>query len=292
MSSVTMAKWQSVLLSTFFISSLPNMFLYLVPVSWLTASKGSMINIQHIALAFASGGLLGDVLLHSIPHLLAPHSHAAATSEDHDVVTKFMNSVQDTVSMMNEEEGCNAHDSRSLVIGTLVLCGFLFFFTTERLITVYLQSPSCSHDNNFAIESESIVDGSQVEKTEVSNEDYNTLTVKQLRVICRARNIPVSGTKAVLVERCTLSTDPITFTDTSYSPDPAVDIAFYETLSASGWLNIAADFLHNFTDGLAIGASHASGDGKLALAATLSIFFHEVPHEIGDFTILIENGMR
>ena len=48
MSSVTMAKWQSVLLSTFFISSLPdyNMFLYLVPVSWL-------INIQHIALAVA-----------------------------------------------------------------------------------------------------------------------------------------------------------------------------------------------------------------------------------------------
>ena len=55
MSSVTMAKWQSVLLSTFFISSLPdyNMFFYLVPVSWLTASKGSMINIQHIAFAVA-----------------------------------------------------------------------------------------------------------------------------------------------------------------------------------------------------------------------------------------------
>ena len=55
MSSVTMSKWQSVLLSTFFMSSLPNynMFLYLVPVSWLTASMGSMINIQHIALAVA-----------------------------------------------------------------------------------------------------------------------------------------------------------------------------------------------------------------------------------------------
>ena len=68
--------------------------------------------------------------------------------------------------------------------------------------------------------------------------------------------------------------------------------AFYETLTASGWLNISADFMHNFTDGLAMGVTHASGDGKLALAATLSIFCHEVPHEIGDFTILIENGMR
>lgn len=37
---------------------------------------------------------------------------------------------------------------------------------------------------------------------------------------------------------------------------------------------------------------HLTGGGGLALAATLSIFCHEVPHEIGDFTILIQNGMR
>jgi zinc transporter ZupT len=49
--------------------------------------------------------------------------------------------------------------------------------------------------------------------------------------------------------------------------------------------------MHNFTDGVAMGACYAGGKG-LALAATLSIFAHEVPHEIGDFTILIQGGVR
>jgi zinc transporter 7 len=67
-------------------------------------------------------------------------------------------------------------------------------------------------------------------------------------------------------------------------------------------LNIAADALHNFTDGLAIGASFASytvshADVTFAslLAsrggiATLSIMFHEIPHELGDYCILLKGG--
>ena len=60
-------------------------------------------------------------------------------------------------------------------------------------------------------------------------------------------------------------------------------------LDPPGWLNIAADLMHNFTDGLAIGASFASGK-SLALATTVSVFFHEIPHEIGDVSILIQSG--
>lgn len=60
-------------------------------------------------------------------------------------------------------------------------------------------------------------------------------------------------------------------------------------IHASGILNLIADFLHNFTDGLAIGASFTSGT-KLGLSTTISIFLHEVPHEIGDYAILIQSG--
>lgn len=63
-------------------------------------------------------------------------------------------------------------------------------------------------------------------------------------------------------------------------------------------LNLAADALHNFTDGLAIGASFASVSDEQASVlssrgglATLSILFHEIPHELGDFAILVKNGM-
>lgn len=66
-------------------------------------------------------------------------------------------------------------------------------------------------------------------------------------------------------------------------------------------LNLVADSLHNFTDGLAIGASFALGNtptdmsvASLLLSrgglATLSILFHEIPHELGDFATLVRAG--
>eukprot|EP00126_Sphaerothecum_destruens_P012825 Sdes_comp21959_c0_seq1m20499 len=59
--------------------------------------------------------------------------------------------------------------------------------------------------------------------------------------------------------------------------------------SVVGYLNLVADFSHNFTDGLAIGASFLSGH-RVGLTTTLAVFLHEIPHEIGDFAILIQSG--
>lgn len=60
-------------------------------------------------------------------------------------------------------------------------------------------------------------------------------------------------------------------------------------IEVAGYLNLVADFTHNFTDGLAIGASFLAGQ-KVGLITTFSIFCHEIPHEIGDFAILIQSG--
>jgi len=60
-------------------------------------------------------------------------------------------------------------------------------------------------------------------------------------------------------------------------------------MKISGYLNLIADGLHNFTDGLAIGSSYLLGR-KLGTITTIAIFFHEIPHEIGDYAILIQNG--
>lgn len=60
-------------------------------------------------------------------------------------------------------------------------------------------------------------------------------------------------------------------------------------IKIAGYLNLAADFTHNFTDGLAIGASYLAGN-KIGITTTVTILFHEVPHEIGDFAILIQSG--
>ncbi len=61
-------------------------------------------------------------------------------------------------------------------------------------------------------------------------------------------------------------------------------------VEVSGWLNLVADFSHNFTDGLAIGASFLASD-RLGIVTTIAVLIHEVPHEIGDYAILIKSGM-
>lgn len=60
-------------------------------------------------------------------------------------------------------------------------------------------------------------------------------------------------------------------------------------IKIAGYLNLAADFTHNFTDGLAIGASYIAGQ-NIGLITTVTIFLHEIPHEIGDFAILVQSG--
>ncbi|XP_070841481.1 zinc transporter Slc39a7 isoform X2 [Chaetodon trifascialis] len=60
-------------------------------------------------------------------------------------------------------------------------------------------------------------------------------------------------------------------------------------VKVSAYLNLAADSMHNFTDGLAIGASFLVSPA-VGFITTLTILLHEVPHEIGDFAILVQSG--
>lgn len=62
-----------------------------------------------------------------------------------------------------------------------------------------------------------------------------------------------------------------------------------DEIKIAGYLNLAADFTHNFTDGLAIGASYIAGQ-NIGIFTTLTILLHEIPHEIGDFAILVQSG--
>ena len=55
------------------------------------------------------------------------------------------------------------------------------------------------------------------------------------------------------------------------------------------YLNIVGDIVHNFSDGLIIGAVFLV-DVKVGIAATLAIIFHEIPHELGNFMVLVYGG--
>jgi len=57
------------------------------------------------------------------------------------------------------------------------------------------------------------------------------------------------------------------------------------------YLNLIGDGIHNFIDGLIIAASFmASSSPSLGFIVTLAVAAHEIPQEIGDFSILIYGG--
>jgi len=56
-----------------------------------------------------------------------------------------------------------------------------------------------------------------------------------------------------------------------------------------GIMNLIGDGLHNFTDGVIIAASFMNSF-SLGTATTLAVVFHEIPQEIGDFSVLIYAG--
>lgn len=57
------------------------------------------------------------------------------------------------------------------------------------------------------------------------------------------------------------------------------------------WLVIIGDTLHNAIDGIAIGAAFLV-DPAAGVGTALAVAAHEIPQEVGDFSILLGKGMR
>jgi zinc transporter 7 len=279
---------------TALISILPTVTLFAVPFS-----KGRQPippSIHKALLGFASGGLLGDVFLHSIPHLLMESGHVHSSHQhldhDHPAPSRITDAVHDHAqdegndhhdhdhhdhghedsgsSEMSVEdkthaehhhdhhdggsEGHNHEDphAKGLAVGLNILAGFGVFFLFEKIIRAINGGDAHSHHHSHS-HAEDAAAKKKVPKAGVGGGGGS-----------------IGGTLA----------------------GGLLPAGF----GAGGWLNLAADSLHNFTDGVAIGAAFAvasSGGGGgegLGLATFLSVLAHELPHEVGDFAILVQQG--
>jgi zinc and cadmium transporter len=56
-----------------------------------------------------------------------------------------------------------------------------------------------------------------------------------------------------------------------------------------GYMNLLGDAMHNFLDGMILGATFLT-DIRLGLISALAIALHELPQEIGDFGVLLHAG--
>ena len=58
-----------------------------------------------------------------------------------------------------------------------------------------------------------------------------------------------------------------------------------------GYLNLLANCTDNLLHGLAVGTSFLASN-KLGITTTAAILLHEIPHEFGDFAILLKSGFE
>ena len=324
---VEASSWYGAYVAVLLVSALPNMLLFLIPTQLLTG-KGNKnsINYQNLMLSFAAAGLLGDVFLHTLPHLIAPHSHDhdhgghshsmethSHEHHDHDdhhdahehhEHDHHEHVHHDHISHESFDSHAHAHEEhnehsgfydsigleRSVVIGLVLLFGFLVFMFAEKLASGH------SHHNHGHghCDKHSDDESEHVHTTETTISSSSSGSNSGNSNVRRSvRNQEKSNKTATTPSPTTTSTTPHNNennTITTQTQSLSLFKAMQTQLHTTGWLNLLADSMHNFTDGIALGASFASGKG-LAYATFLSIIFHEIPHEIGDFTILVQSGL-
>jgi solute carrier family 39 (zinc transporter), member 7 len=147
--------------------------------------------------------------------------------------------------------------NRNLLLGVGILSGIVAFMAMDKVLRIATGGAGHTHENG--------------EKHTHSREHTNgsaTSSSKSLKPdgSVRKRKHSPAPTKA----------DP-----TPAPVNPSVKLA--------GLLNLIADFTHNITDGLALSTSFYASPA-LGATTTMAVFFHEIPHEVGDFALLIQSG--
>ncbi|XP_054166493.1 zinc transporter SLC39A7-like [Oppia nitens] len=250
--------WSSALSTTFAISVIPYLILFFIPLN----NTPEYASHLRVCLSLAAGGLLGDAFLHLIPESLS---------------------------------SLTSHDDR-LGVGLWILTGFFGFFIIEKMVRIvkdYQQSGGdvsrCgaaaddNNDNDYNIYDNNM-NGNQIFDLKLSkkiNNNYNN----------NNNNICINNNNHNHKICDKLDTDNIDNSDDQNKQiiNQKSNSNSVNDIDVAGYLNLVADLVHNFTDGLAIGSSFMAGH-SVGLVTGIAIMVHEIPHEIGDFAVLIKSG--
>ncbi|XP_052868496.1 protein catecholamines up [Anopheles cruzii] len=252
--------WVHSLGSTLLISAAPFFILFAIPLDNTEEMQPRLKTL----LAFASGGLLGDAFLHLIPHAIQPHSHDEGHGHSHSHGHSHGGRTDDG------EHAPHGHDMR---VGLWVLAGIIVFLAVEKAVRLIKKEGGHGHSHGGGASKPAAVQpkpsgGSSPPPSPGAAEKKNKKKDQKSEPATGKSNKEEAKAKGKAVRKESKKEEPI---------------------KIAGYLNLAADFTHNFTDGLAIGASYLAGN-SIGVVTTVTILLHEVPHEIGDFAILIKSG--
>lgn len=148
------------------------------------------------------------------------------------------------------------HEPHDLSVGGGVLFGFIAFFVVEKFVRIMRGSEGHGHSHQ------------SIPNTKKSNKKNKSNNSDKDDDSCSE-----GSTKELI--------PPLDSVQNDNKSSAKIAVAAF--------LNLVADFMHNFTDGLAIGASYIAGNA-VGMVTMVTVLVHEVPHEIGDFAILVQAG--
>ncbi|MCJ1410302.1 hypothetical protein MMC19_004387 [Ptychographa xylographoides] len=155
--------------------------------------------------------------------------------------------------------------NKNLLLGVAIMVGFVTFVAMDkglRIATAGTGGHSHSHGNASHTEHEPQVSSATTTGSSSLSSNGEMTSRK-----------PATGTMPAASE------DKMAKAKSEVSP----------SIRLSAYLNLIADFTHNITDGLALSSSFYASP-VLGATTTVAVFFHEIPHEVGDFALLIQSG--
>lgn len=243
--------------------------------------------------AVAVGALSGDALLHLLPHAISKN-----LSQHHH----------------NHNDNRHNDDDTSLDAvwkGLVALFFIFFFFIMERVLTIVTEKKR-RLKNIARLKNRHCEELCDAEKTgrvgamlTAQASDY-TRCDQMVMVVHPNKALKgyADATHDVLLHQCDESTIVEQTLDTEDSSNNVGNSSTHHhhhhghahghavpgSVAAVAWMVILGDGIHNFSDGLAIGASFANSVTG-GLSTSIAVMCHELPHEIGDFAVLLRAGM-
>ncbi|KAL8747571.1 MAG: hypothetical protein Q9190_000555 [Brigantiaea leucoxantha] len=151
--------------------------------------------------------------------------------------------------------------NKNLLLGVAIIVGFFTFVAMDKALRIATGGEN-GHEHSH---SQSI----EPRKDVVTGASASGLATENANGELKSRKQAAATSKAVEVA------------NSSKEPSQSVRLSAY--------LNLIADFTHNITDGLAMSSSFYASP-TLGATTTVAVFFHEIPHEVGDFALLIQGG--
>ncbi|KYO34613.1 zinc transporter ZIP6 isoform B [Alligator mississippiensis] len=236
--------------------------------------------------ALAVGTLSGDAFLHLLPHSHGNHHHhheKPLLEQSKDSLFKHLvfHSAEESVYLDSTWKGLTA------------LGGLYFMFLVEHLITLIKQFKDKKKKKKNEDDAESKKFSTNEEKLDADDRPEGYLGTDSQDPSHFISQQPVVQEE----EEVMIAHSHQEEADNEYNHHPHSHSQRYsrEELKDAGiatlaWMVIMGDGLHNFSDGLAIGAAFTEGLSS-GLSTSVAVFCHELPHELGDFAVLLKAGM-